>query len=199
MYKVKNAMPADCVYLALHTICADKKPDLIISGINQGANLAEDTSYSGTVGAAIEAVLHGFKSFAISQFRPKKSEVKNFQYDFRLAVQVALDIACKTLNNELELPDRSLLNINIPSVAPKDCKGYKVTHCGYKTYNTTVKKLQDAYGGEHYWMALDGYEFADQINSDYAAVMNHQVSITPLKVDMTDTATMKSLQTVLEC
>ena len=200
MYKVKNASPADCVYIALNTVFKDCKPDLIVSGINQGANLAEDTSYSGTVGATIEAVLHGFKAFAISQVRPKGVAVKSYEYDFELAGQTAVDVATKILDGLVKLDERSFLNVNIPPVGIKQSKGYQITQCGYKIYDTFLKEIQDAYGGSHYWAGVTGFNFGSksqqEIITDEAAIKNGYISITPLKVDMTDTAAIEAMQAV---
>lgn len=183
-YKVDDGTPADCVYVALNTIFKDKLPDLIVSGINIGANMGEDITYSGTAGAAMEGVLHGIPSVAISQVFMGKKEVS---YD--LAQKSIQDIVQRIFQGEFPLPKRELLNVNIPAISPKECKGYKVVHAGCRGYDSTIEENCDPRGNKYYWIGLPNlswhHRYEEDNQSDFQAIEDGYVALTPVSLDMT--------------
>ncbi|GHS88703.1 5'-nucleotidase SurE [Campylobacterota bacterium] len=191
-YKLDDGTPSDCVYLALHSLYATK-PDLVVSGINHGANLGEDATYSGTVAAALEAVLHGVNSIAISQVMTKD---KNGIYgcDFSLAAQTINAIAAKILRDDLPLPPRQFLNINVPNIEPKLCEGIRVTRGSWRNYNHNAVRRENPRGEEYFWLGGHPFDFNETQNGDYGAIQENFVSITPLLCDLTAHGSIEILQ-----
>lgn len=187
-YKLTNATPSDCIYLALEKFYKEKKPDLIFSGINHGANLAEDITYSGTCAGAMEGSLHGINSIAISQFY--KDSFGNI--DIKLACNIAKDIANMIFDNGWpQLPKRHFLNINIPDVKIDNFMGIKVIKCGQKLYFTNANKVD----GE-WFLEKMGIQFNHKINknTDLEAILEGYATITPIKVDMSSNRCLKILK-----
>ena len=192
-YKLDDGTPADCVYLSLNAIYGDSKPDLLISGINRGSNMGEDITYSGTAAGAMEGVLHGVPSIAISQ-------VVDFsipEVDYTLAQKVIQDIVSKILEGESPLPEREFLNINIP----KDTKeiNYKITYAGYRYYENDAHLHRNPRGEEYYWLGLHPLNFKaregkEDLVCDYEATENGFVSITPVMLDMSAYKSIKNLE-----
>lgn len=183
-FKLDDGTPADCVYLALNSIYEGRKPDLVVSGINRGANMGEDITYSGTVAGAMEAVLHGVPAIAISQVMTK-TERGIYDYSLELASQVIREIAGKVLAGGFPLEERKLLNINVPNISPKDFKGYKVTKAGYRHYDNSAQRHTNPRGEEYYWLGLHALNFSFVENSDFSAIKDDFVSITPVMCDLT--------------
>ena len=127
-YKLDDGTPSDCVYLSLSTLFEDKKPDLLVSGINRGSNMGEDITYSGTAAGAMEGVLHDVPSIAISQVM----DFTNPDGDFSLAQKTIKELVLKIKNGNFPLPDREFLNVNIP--ADVDEADIVVTYAGYRFY-----------------------------------------------------------------
>ncbi len=172
-----DGTPTDAVMVAVHGILKSRrKPDLLISGINHGANMGDDVSYSGTVAAAIEGSIIGIPSMAVSLINPEAG-------DFVPAARVVRKIARWVVRNGL--PQFSFLNINMPYIGNKSFKGIKVTRLGRRIYNDVVVEKVDPRGKNYYWIAGDP-EWVDVEGTDFAAVSRGMVSISPLKVDMTD-------------
>ena len=181
-YKLEDGTPTDCVYLALNAMY-EKKPDLVVSGINIGSNMGEDVTYSGTIAGAMEGAIAGIPSIAISQFIKDKNLAQEF--DFSLAKEVIFEIAKKMLENN-PLPKRRFLNINIPNA--KKSKGYKITELAWRMYGNDAKLGRNPRGQEYYWLGthpLEWQERSDDILSDCAAITQGYVSITPLSVNLT--------------
>ncbi|WIF94723.1 5'/3'-nucleotidase SurE [Caminicella sporogenes] len=170
-----NGTPTDCVKLGIEAIL-DIKPDIIISGINDGPNLGTDVLYSGTVSAAIEGAIHGFKSLAISMVSKK-----DIDYDF--GADFSLKIAEKLL--EKELPNNTLLNINIPDCSRQEVKGIKVTTLGIRRYKNSFIKRIDPRGQEYYWLGGEIVKEIQNETSDIACVEDNYISITPIHFDLT--------------
>lgn len=199
-YKLDDGTPSDCVYLALNSMFEEKKPDLVISGINRGANMGEDITYSGTASAAMEATLHGIPSFAISQVL--KSCEKPIQgIDYTLAKKAAFDIASKLLKGDFPLMHRRFLNVNVPSISHmEEFKGYQTTKAGYRLYGNDAHRHQNPRGEEYYWLGLHPLQWDKQKASDFKeitdfdAVEAKKVSITPIKLDMTCHDSIKNLR-----
>ncbi|MBR8463526.1 5'/3'-nucleotidase SurE [Campylobacter sp. faydin G-24] len=194
-FKLDDATPSDCVYLALHALFKHE-PDLIISGINHGANLGEDITYSGTCGAAMEGVLHGIKSIAFSQFYQNDS-IDRLGFD--LAKDVVKAITQKVLSGEIDLPEREFLNVNIPAVSRKDFKGFAVVPAGKRTYATHATLNRNPRGVEYYWLGVASLDYEKGESSDISVVNEGFASITPIQLNMTARATLKTLKKRLEC
>ncbi|BCD67696.1 5'/3'-nucleotidase SurE [Nitratiruptor sp. YY09-18] len=185
-YKLEDGTPTDCVYLALNALYPeDVRPDLVVSGINRGANLGEDITYSGTVAGAMEAALYGIPSFAISQVCNANCEETEMDIGYENAQKVAYDIAKKILEKGFPLHERRLLNINIPAV--KEIKGYKITKAGYRIYANQAHLHRNPRGLEYWWLGLHPLEWkpSQKRDCDFEAIANGYVSITPIQADLT--------------
>ncbi len=167
-----SGTPADTVIIALYHILP-QKPDLVVSGINPGGNLGESVVYSGTVAAAMEATLHGVPSFAISLATRK-------HLDFTSSAGFAAQLAAKVL--EEGLPEGVMLNVNVPR---HEVRGVRLTRQSQKISQNLVVEKKDPRGRPYYW--LDETVELDQVepDSDYAAILAHEISVTPLHVNRT--------------
>ncbi len=170
-----NGTPADCVKLAVGVLF-DFVPDAVISGINRGQNMGTDVMYSGTVSAAMEGTILGINSIAFSS-----SSFTDNHY------QTAADFALKIIR-ELKngLPDKTLLNINVPSVCNEEIKGIKITKLGVHRYIDKFEKRTDLRGKNYYWFAGDPMEYEDEENTDIVAVKQNYISVTPIHYDLTN-------------
>lgn len=184
-FKLDDGTPTDCIYLAMHALFKDGiKPDLIVSGINLGANMGEDITYSGTVSGAMEGVIHDVPSIAISQVLKDKC-AGGYTPNFELAKHTIKTIAQKIFENGFPIGHRRFLNINIPPISLKECKGYKITKAGYRYYENSAMLNRNPRGEEYYWLGLHPLSWKSQEDSDFDAIANNFVSITPVKLDMT--------------
>src|SRR5262245_62263515 len=181
---VVQGTPTDCVYLGIHAILkAEGRPRLVVSGINRGYNLGDDITYSGTVSAAFEATLLGVPSFAVSQ------EVREGVVDFGPAADYAAKLAQRIL--EQPLPPGMLLNVNVPSVPPK---GARLTRQGRRTYPQGVVERVDPTGRQYYWLGGIPPKWDEDPDSDFAAIREGLVSLTPLHLDLTHYGLLKELK-----
>lgn len=172
--------PADTVIIALYYLLP-QKPDLVVSGINPGGNLGENVIYSGTVAAAMEAALHGVPSFAISLASRK-------QVEFSSAAAFAAQLAAKILDEGL--PPGVMLNVNVPR---GDVRGVRVARQSQKVSQNLVVEKKDPRGRPYYWLD-ETLELTDvEPDSDYAAILEHEISITPLQVDRTHYPSLSQL------
>ncbi len=196
-YKVDDGTPTDCVFISLNNLFkSDKKPDLVISGINIGSNMGEDITYSGTASAAMEAVLQGIPAIAISQVcKDKCQNIKN-HWDFALAKKVIKDVTAKILNHQFPLQERKFLNINIPQTSIEECQGIKITKAGYRIYGNDTHRHLNPRGEEYYWIGLHPllWEKSSDSSCDFEAIKNNFVSITPVHLDMTSYNDIHTLQ-----
>jgi len=173
--------PTDCVIMGVRSVLPEP-PDLILSGINSGANIADDITYSGTVAGAMEGTLLGIRSIALSQA---------YRHDEELGRQVPWDTA-ETLAPELlhrliatQLPAGVFLNVNFPNCAPDAIEGVNVTAQGKLAYNLGVEERRDGRGLPYYWLRF-GREIEDmREGTDLHAIQNRHISVTPLKLDFT--------------
>ena len=190
-YKLDDGTPSDCVFLGLHTLFHDKKPDLIISGINHGANLAEDITYSGTCGGAMEGVLHGVPSLAVSQYYKTLDNL-----DFGLACNVTVDLVKQIFEKGYPLGKRKVLNLNIPDVKKSEYKGIKVVQTGHKHYYTDAKLYKNPRGIEYYWLGSMDVSFDRDLNknTDLEAIVDGYASLTPLTLNLTEYSHMETLK-----
>ncbi|MEJ7751355.1 MAG: 5'/3'-nucleotidase SurE [Candidatus Limnocylindrales bacterium] len=160
--------------------------DLVASGINYGANLGDDVTYSGTVSAAMEAVINECPAFAISQ--------EYYEHpDFLLASRMAHLTATNIL--EHGLAPGELLNINVPAVAPDDCQGIEVTRMGKRIYQDELIERLDPRGIPYYWIGGPPPSGVAEDGTDFAAVVNKRIAITPIHLDLTARRLLSRLQT----
>lgn len=176
--------PADSVKLAVHTLLKNKKIDLLISGINQGANTAINTIYSGTVSAATEGTILGIPSFAIS--------LTSYTYkDFSAAAKFASKLAKAVIKNGL--PKGTLLNVNVPAV--KKIKGVKITKQGKSSWDDTYEIRFDPGNRKYYWLTGSMLKIDKTTEFDVRAVDEGYISVTPIHYDLTDYKMYEEMQT----
>lgn len=179
-YKIFGT-PSDCVYLGIINIMKER-PDIVVSGINSGSNMGDDITYSGTVAAAIEGRILGVPSIAFSLFGQSPSH-------FSEAAPFCAEIADAVLKNGL--PNASFLNVNLPDGG---IKGYRTTKLGVRRYSQNVDEIKDPRGKTYYWIGGERAEWDDVEGSDYSAVKDGYVSITPLHLDLTDYKSLKDIE-----
>jgi 5'-nucleotidase len=173
--------PSDAVLLAVQDVFADRKPDLILSGVNRGQNIAEDTSQSGTVAAAIEGMHLGVSAVAFSQAR-------NFRVGEEIPWEVGRRWGPPVLRALLASgwPDDVVMNVNFPDRAPDDVAGVQVTRQGFRDEAiVSLDKRQDPRGADYYWIGYRGKYSQPPEGTDLRAIYDGFVSVTPLHIDMT--------------
>jgi 5'-nucleotidase len=181
--------PTDAVTLALRKVLPGK-PDLILSGVNRGANLGDDVTYSGTVAAAIEGALAGIRSIALSQVYSKETLADNAPFD------AAEAWGAKVLRPLLgaPFPERTLININFPPRTGEAVQGIRVVRQGFHDYGRgTVVEGKDPRGYPYYWFGLHGIEHTPGHNSDLEAIADGFIAVSPLQLDLTHDASLVSL------
>ena len=186
-----DGTPTDSVMLGLNKIFLDVKFDLLISGINYGANLGDDLTYSGTVAGAMEGCLMGIPSIAIS-----------IDVDFqKRPVYVHYETAIKVIkifiSNGLKFKNDTFLNVNVPDKPFEKLKGIKVTRQGKRTYKDVIVENTDPRGEKYYWIAGTPVVLCKDEDTDIYAIENDFVSITPIKMDLTDYDFMNELNNFL--
>ena len=181
-----NGTPTDCVNIAVKGLLKEV-PQLVVSGINKGPNLGDDVTYSGTVAGAIEGILLGIPSFAISL---------NGRTDFRFAdaAEVAVNTARRVLNDGL--PKGTLLNVNVPNLPVSEMLGTRITRLGKRIYHQMTVERIDPRGKKYYWIGGGEPDWEREEGTDLDAVDRNYVSITPLHLDMTDYASFDRLKTL---
>ncbi len=175
-YHSVTGTPTDCVHLAV-TGLFETKFDMVLSGINAGANLGDDILYSGTVAAATEGGLLGIPSVAFSLAG------KDPQKHYNTAAAIALQII-KKLQQE-PLPEATILNVNIPDVEINEIAGFELTRLGKRHPAQAAVKSSDPRGYPIYWVGAAGQEADAGPGTDFHAIKSNKVSITPIKIDMT--------------
>lgn len=170
-----NGTPTDCVHLAINSLLADE-PDLVVSGINLGANLGDDVLYSGTVAAALEGRFLGRTAFAFSLASRQVDNLATAAYFARKLVEA---------HGTLVLPPRTVLNVNIPNLPLDHIRGIQLTRLGHRARAAAPLKVVDPRGREGYWIAAAGDAEDGGPGTDFHAVMQGYVSITPLQLDRT--------------
>ncbi|MFO7768153.1 MAG: 5'/3'-nucleotidase SurE [bacterium] len=172
-----DGTPTDCVMLGMHGLL-DRKPTLVVSGINHGSNLGDDVIYSGTVAAAVEGTLLGCKSVAISLL-PDEEE----NYDFRQAAEVAVDIVREVVER-VEDPD-FLLNVNVPPGPPGSAKGVRVCRLGRRIYREGIFHSTDPRGKPYYWIGGQDPTWMGGEETDFASIEEGYITLSPLRLDWT--------------
>jgi 5'-nucleotidase len=178
-----DGTPTDCVTLALNRILPeDLRPDICVSGINHGANLGDDASYSGTVAGAMEATILGVPGVAFSLAATRN-------YDFTESAEVAKRIVQKALAEGL--PELTLLNVNIPKGTPA---GIRVTKQGFKSARPVISENIDPRGRPYYWIGEVREGFRAEGGTDFEAIEEGCVSVTPMRADLTNYAVLADLR-----
>jgi len=175
-----DGTPTDCVNLAINGIMS-KRPDLVVSGINHGANMGDDITYSGTVSAAMEGTLLRIPSIAVSL-------VWREDLDFTAAAQFAQRLAISVL--EHGLPRDTLLNVNVPSIPGSQLRGYLITRQGKRKYGDAIVEKVDPRGKKYYWIGGEDLGFVAAEGTDFTAVEGGYISVTPLHMDLTNYASI---------
>lgn len=176
-----DGTPTDCVLLALTKILPER-PDIVVSGINHGANLGDDVTYSGTVAGALEASVFNLPGIAVSL-------VTRSNFRFEYAAEFAAELSAQVL--EKGLPEGTILNVNVP---PGEVRGARWTHQGIKVARTKIVEGLDPRGRPYYWIGEQETSWREDAGSDYAAIEQGLVSITPLRTDMTDYRALEQLR-----
>ena len=182
-----NGTPADCVPLATLQLMPTP-PDLVVSGINLGPNLGDDVHYSGTVGGAMEGVLNGYKSLAISLV-----SYENPVWDG--AARFLADFAPKAA--ALDLPRDTFLNVNVPNLSPESLKGARATSQGSRRYKGDITRHSAPVQGEYFWRGGEVFDRAESDDADVLVVKDGWISVTPLHVDITRRDALEALAAVL--
>jgi 5'-nucleotidase len=172
-----NGTPTDCVNLAVKGFLP-VRPDLVVSGINKGANLGDDVIYSGTVSAAMEGSLLGIPSIAVSLVIQEKP------YCFDSAAEFATTLAAQVIAQGM--PTDTLLNVNVPNLPRQKIRGYQLTRQGKRRYAETIDARIDPRGRKYYWIGGDDLGFDPDEGTDCVAVHEGFISVTPLHVDLTN-------------
>lgn len=181
--------PTDSVTMGLRQVM-DGPPDAILSGVNRGANLADDITYSGTVSAAIEGALAGIRSIALSQVTNRDGEAGADTFD------AARKWGAKVLAPLLDapLPGRTLVNVNFPAISGDAVKGIRAVRQGFHDYSRgTVVEGRDPRGFRYYWFGLQAIEHSLDHGTDLEAIDEGYVSVTPLQLDLTHHASLGEL------
>ena len=172
-----DGTPTDCVYLGIHNLLGFK-PDLVVSGINNGGNMGDDVTYSGTVSAAMEATLMGIPAFSISLVT--SGEENNYAAAAAFAVKLA------EMVHKNGLPADTFLNVNIPDLPVEELLMPLITSQGKRRYDGVIIDKVDPRGRNYYWIGTVDLDFHDIEGSDYSAVSKGHISITPLHPDLTN-------------
>ncbi|MEN8189190.1 MAG: 5'/3'-nucleotidase SurE [Thermodesulfobacteriota bacterium] len=177
-----NGTPTDCVAIGLNKIL-DRRPDLLVSGINPGPNLGDDISYSGTVSAAVEGTMYNIAALAVSL-------AGDTPHHFKRPAEVACRLGAMIL--EKGLPEDTLLNVNVPS-GPAD-KGVRITRQGRRLWKNAIQETLDPWGRKHYWIGGGTPRSETARDTDVAAVADGYISVTPIHLDLTNHQGIKHLR-----
>jgi len=180
-----DGTPTDCVNLGIHSLLSFR-PDLVLSGINRGANVGDDVTYSGTVAAALEATLMGIPAIAVSLVT--KGAGENYEAAAGCAARIAQAV------HEKGLPPDTFLNVNVPDLPAELLKVPLITSQGKRSYEGTIVDKVDPRGRSYYWIGTADLSFQDIPGSDYHAVSLGHVSVTPLHIDLTNYASIETLK-----
>ncbi len=188
--------PTDCVIMGARHILGDKMPDLVLSGVNRGRNVAEDVVYSGTIAGALEGTILGFPSFALSQSFSVETRDKPL---WETALKFAPEILRKVMAEGV--PKNTVININFPACTPDEVRGVRVTRQGKRNLGfLKIDERRDGRGNSYFWI---GFERAAMLETpaegtDLAALDARYVSVTPLRLDRTDEVFSEALTKTLK-
>ena len=182
-----DGTPTDCVNLAVSGILPGR-PGLVVSGINKGANLGDDITYSGTVSAAIEGSLLGIPALAVSLATLDGRGTFEFGAAAEFAARLVAEVIARAL------PANTLLNVNVPAVPREQMTGFRITRQGKRRYGEALVEKIDPRGKKYYWIGGDELGFIDEPGTDFAAIQERAVSITPIHLDLTHYPSFEALR-----
>lgn len=189
-----SGSPADCVYLGIRQVLG-AMPDLVVSGINRGANLGQDVYYSGTVSAAREACILGIPALAVSLAvdfaKPKPENKLHYQTAAKTAVKLLRELFKSS--KSATLPHHTLFNLNVPDLPMSRVKGVKLARQGFRFYSGSILRRRDHRGKDYYWVGGQYKGFRKDLDTDCFVVESGYASLTPLKLDSTDLQHLVSL------
>ena len=188
--------PTDCVIMGARHVLGDKLPDLVLSGVNKGRNVAEDVVYSGTIAGALEGTILGFPSFALSQ--EFSIETRNAPL-WDTALKFGPDIIRKVM--AAGVPRNTVINVNFPSCMPDDVKGIRITRQGKRNQGfLKIDRRHDGRGNPYFWIGFERAAMMDTPaeGTDLAALAARYVSVTPLRLDRTDEVFSETLVDTLK-
>ncbi|HKT54537.1 MAG TPA: 5'/3'-nucleotidase SurE [Caulobacteraceae bacterium] len=189
-----SGTPTDCVMLAMQDLVSGPRPDLVLSGVNRGQNLAEDVTMSGTVAGAIEGMAMGIPAIALSQ------AVSYFHDDVTVHYETAEAFAPGIIRRLLEAgwPSDVIINVNFPGRPPEEVGEVEVTRQGFRDVRTAFfEKRRDLRGRDYYWMGFKATPSTPDDGADLRAIYDGRISVTPLHIDLTHMPTVKALKAVL--
>lgn len=172
-----DGTPTDCVLLALGALMPEK-PDFVISGVNHGPNMGEDVLYSGTVAAAFEGLAAGIPSIAVSYGSFDLEHLDSYRARLQTLLEDVVAVS--------SFPKETLLNVNLPATPAEKVKGVKVTHLGSRVFHEEIARMKDPWGRHIYWIGGGHVTWSGGADSDFQAVRDGYISVTPLHVDMTN-------------
>ncbi|QFU16286.1 5'/3'-nucleotidase SurE [Microvirga thermotolerans] len=174
--------PTDCVIMGVRHLLRDRKPDLVLSGVNRGQNVAEDVTYSGTVAGAIEGTILGIPSIALSQ---AYGAGRRHDLKWRCAEHHGPKIVRRIL--DVGIDPGILINVNFPSCEPEEVEGAAICNQGQRTQELLrLDEREDGRGNPYYWIAFERKPFTPGNGTDLWAIANRRIAVTPLRLDMTD-------------
>lgn len=187
--------PTDCVIMGARHILGDKMPDVVLSGVNRGRNVAEDVVYSGTIAGALEGTILGLPSFALSQEFSVETRTKPL---WETALKYGPDILRKVMKEGV--PKNTVININFPACTPEQVRGVRVTRQGKRNLGfLKVDQRHDGRGNPYFWIGFERAAMMDKPaeGTDLAALAANCISVTPLRLDRTDEAFSETLARTL--
>jgi 5'-nucleotidase len=180
-----DGTPTDCVALAVGALL-DRRPDVVLSGVNHGPNMGEDVLYSGTVAGAMEATILGIPAVAFSYTGRDPEAIAAFQ---PLLAELIPKLIARS-----DFPAETLLNVNIPPLEPNEVRGVQVTRLGRRVYSDSLTRAADPNGREYFWIGGGGIEWAAEDGTDFHAVDQGYISVTPLHLDLTNYKLLRDLE-----
>jgi 5'-nucleotidase len=180
-----DGTPTDCVLLALGGLMPDK-PDFVISGVNHGPNMGEDVLYSGTVAAAMEGLAAGIPSIAVSYSSFDLEHLESMREPLRALIERIVQVET--------FPKDTLLNVNLPAIPGDQVKGVRATRLGSRVFHEEIAQMKDPWGREIYWIGGGHATWSGGADSDFRAIRDGYISVTPLLVDMTNHQLLETVQ-----
>jgi 5'-nucleotidase len=183
-----DGTPTDCVMLAIEGLMPER-PDWVLSGINHGMNMGEDVLYSGTVAAAMEGLVLGVPSIALSF---AGGEMRSESEKLELHLPAVVDLLRELTS--LDVPNTTLFNVNLPPVFGGDVKGVKLTRLGRRQFTNSIRPMSDPWGRPLYWIGAGSMSWTGGEDSEYRAVEQGYISVTPLHLDLTNGPMIESAE-----
>lgn len=183
-----NGTPTDCVHLALTGLYDNEEPDMVISGINAGANMSDDVIYSGTVAAAMEGRNLGLPAMAVSL---ASHQAKHYDSAVMATITLLRKLPGLSLSNKKN--SATIINVNVPDLPWKEIKGFQVTRLGKRHKAEPVIRDKDARGNEIFWVGPVGAEADAGEGTDFYAIQNRYISVTPIHIDLTNYASIQEM------